>query len=215
MSFPALLKKLFTDNGAGDKLNSSLLPSDLSGVPVGTIISYAGKTIPDGWLLCNGAELSIDAYPELYAAIGTVFGRRHSQTFTLPDLVDKYICGAARAGTDFEDDEAEDDSDIAVQKLVSPDDLRGTQVGAEKSAGLPNITGEFSGINNSLHEYISGGCYYSLVPGGADTDMGTGKNNYAGKPIAVGFSASKSNSIYGNSTTVTPPSLPMFFIIKY
>lgn len=210
MSFPSLLKKLFTDNGAGDKLNPGLLPDTLSGVPVGTIISYAGKTIPDGWLLCNGAELSIDAYPELYAAIGTVFGQRHTQTFTLPDLVDKYICGAARAGTNLEDDEAEDDSDIAVQKYVV-DDLRGTQVGAEKSAGLPNITAAVECANAVVWQNPSGafsctGNTYSLPQAAANTTS---------SPFVLNLNASKSNSIYGNSTTVTPPSLPMFYIIKY
>lgn len=211
MSFPALLKKLFTNNGAGDKLNSSLLPDTLSGVPVGTIISYAGKTIPDGWLLCNGAELSIDAYPELHAAIGTVFGQRHTQTFTLPDLVDKYICGAARAGTDYEDDEAEDDSDIAVQKLVSPDDLRGTQVGAEKEAGLPNITGGYFAAASAFSISNSYGALTAAAQGSTKPNnslSGTGDVN-------VVLNASKSSAIYGNSTTVTPPSLPMFYIIKY
>lgn len=212
MSFPSLLKKLFTNNGAGDKLNPGLLPDTLSGVPVGTIISYAGKTIPDGWLLCNGAELSIDAYPELYAAIGTVFGHNTKTTFALPDLVDKYICGAARAGTDYEDDEAEDDSDIAVQKYVV-DDLRGTQVGAEKAAGLPNVSGEFSSSDWIIMPNASGsGAVVTFsnssvfVPGSQSTQTGC---------RGFSISAASSNSIYGNSTTVTPPSLPMFYIIKH
>lgn len=211
MSFPSLLKKLFTNNGAGDKLNASLLPADLSGVPVGTIISYAGKAIPDGWLLCNGSNVSIELYPELYAAIGTVFGHNSKTTFALPDLVDKYVCGAARAGTDSEDDEAEDDSDVAVQ-IADPSnpDLR-TAVGAVKAAGLPNVTASVECANavvwqNPSGSFFTTGNTYSLPQAAANTTSA---------PFVLNLDASRSSSIYGNSTTVTPPSVPMFYIIKY
>ena len=36
----------------------------------GEIKMWAGDTIPDGWLLCDGSEVSKTDYPELYKAIG-------------------------------------------------------------------------------------------------------------------------------------------------
>lgn len=40
----------------------------------------------DGWLLCNGREVFRDAYPQLFAIIGTSFGTGNgSTTFNLPD----------------------------------------------------------------------------------------------------------------------------------
>jgi microcystin-dependent protein len=80
-------------------------------------------------------------------------------------------------------------------------------LGTTKSAGLPNITGQVNlcgawyGISSSGALYTSG---TSNAPSGNDT-TGTG----------VYFNASRSNSIYGNSSTVQPPALCLNFIIKY
>lgn len=43
-------------------------------VPIGTVVAFAGATVPEGWLLCGGSPVSIATYPELSAAIGTVHG---------------------------------------------------------------------------------------------------------------------------------------------
>ena len=40
-------------------------------VPPGTLIHYAGRTVPSGWLICNGANVSRTDYAALFAAIGT------------------------------------------------------------------------------------------------------------------------------------------------
>jgi len=42
--------------------------------PTGTIITYAGSTIPEGYLNCNGAEVSRNTYNTLFGAIGTTYG---------------------------------------------------------------------------------------------------------------------------------------------
>lgn len=73
----------------------------------------------------------------------------------------------------------------------------GTNANTTIPAGLPNITGGFSGISAALGAF-EGGCFYNgsnlyggeVYPGGA--------NN------TIGFDASRSNSIYGASSTVQP-----------
>ena len=45
--------------------------ADGAGVPIGTILPYAGNTAPEGTLMCNGAAISRTTYAELFAAIGT------------------------------------------------------------------------------------------------------------------------------------------------
>ena len=63
--------------------------------PVGTIQAYGGTTLPAGWLLCNGAELLISAYPELYDVIGDAFGTASdTDHFVLPDLRGEFLRGA-------------------------------------------------------------------------------------------------------------------------
>lgn len=54
--------------------------------PAGTMTFYAGKTIPDGYLLCNGAAISRTTYADLFKAIGTIYGSGDgSTTFNLPN----------------------------------------------------------------------------------------------------------------------------------
>lgn len=58
-----------------------------STVMPGTIIDYAGATVPDGYLNCNGATVSSTTYAALYAAIGVLWGNTGGAgTFDLPDL---------------------------------------------------------------------------------------------------------------------------------
>lgn len=62
------------------------------GVITGSIHNYAGSTPPLGYLICNGQEASRTNFPNLYAAIGTIYGNGDgTNTFNLPDLTEKYI----------------------------------------------------------------------------------------------------------------------------
>lgn len=86
-----------------------------AGVPAGTMAAYAGKTIPEGWLICNGAAVSRTTYANLFAEIGTIYGAGDgSTTFNLPNLDARY-----------------------VQYTTST-----SKVGTKLKAGLPNITGD-------------------------------------------------------------------------
>ena len=64
------------------------------GVPAGTVISVAMNNIPDGFLECNGAEISRTTYTNLYNAIGETYGSGDgSTTFNLPDLRGEFLRG--------------------------------------------------------------------------------------------------------------------------
>lgn len=69
----------------------------------GEIKMWAGDTIPDGWLLCDGSEVSKTDYPELYKAIGDLWGVPNSSSnFKLPNLAGKVPVGYDSADTDFD-----------------------------------------------------------------------------------------------------------------
>lgn len=53
--------------------------------PVGSILAYAGDSIPVGWLECNGQSVSRTMYADLFAVIGTTFGSVDAQSFSVPD----------------------------------------------------------------------------------------------------------------------------------
>jgi microcystin-dependent protein len=63
-------------------------------VPPGTIAPFAGSTVPEGWLLCDGSEIDRTQYPELFAAIGVTHGGGDLiNTFHLPDLRGRFLRG--------------------------------------------------------------------------------------------------------------------------
>lgn len=70
-------------------------PTQLSEVPVGTVISWAGyvKSIPENWKVCDGRSLNKKKFPALFEAIGTYWGGDGSPKFNLPDLRGLFLRG--------------------------------------------------------------------------------------------------------------------------
>ena len=99
--------------------------------PTGAIILYGEDTLPEGWLLCNGAAVSRSTYAGLFAKIGTKYGTGDgSTTFNLPDFRDRYPIGS---GTN----------------------LTGTKVAEQ----LPNITGNLGYTFNIIDSIVTGAHY--------------------------------------------------------
>lgn len=163
-----------------------------SEVPAGTMQMFAGNTIPAGWLLCDGSAVSRTDYAKLFSAIGTIYGKGNGNTtFNLPNAIDRVVQGAATAGT-------------------------------YKAAGLPNIEGSinFSFVDGN-YGLVNSNTVSSDVIGAFGINTTNLKHGLAGGSTkdrvgdVITFSADKSNSIYGSSTTVQPPALTMLPIIKY
>lgn len=58
-----------------------------SGAPVGSLMPYAGTTPPDGWLICDGSEISRTTYARLFSVIGTTYGAGDgNSSFNIPNL---------------------------------------------------------------------------------------------------------------------------------
>lgn len=149
-----------------------------TGVPAGAVMFFGVKSIPDGWLLCNGANVSRTTYANLFAAIGTNFGSGNgSTTFTLPNLSGRFIEGTTSTGS----------------------------VGNTYSAGLPNITGEFTAVEEQ--NTVTGAFY--VIKGGQPSKDG---NHYSGQRIQL--KATRSAAIFGSASTVQPPSIALLACIK-
>ena len=71
--------------------------------------------------------------------------------------------------------------------------------GTTVKAGLPNITGTLSEVMGSFYAYPSGSGAFSVKGIGRSLENGS-SGNYGN----ISFDASKSNAIYGRSTTVQP-----------
>ena len=159
-------------------------------IPTGVILTFGGSTVPEGFLLCNGAAISRTTYAKLFAAIGTLYGAGDgATTFNLPDMRDRFAEGAG--GT--------------------------YSVGTAVEAGLPNIIGSVKSLMSptseawSVSSYTSGAFTAGNVKKlASDIISGSGDTEFD-----LSFIASLSSSIYGNSTTVQPLSLILNYIIKY
>lgn len=62
-------------------------------VPTGVVIDYAGGSPPAGWLLCDGTSYPTATFPDLFAAIGYLWGGSGAN-FNVPDLRSRVTVGA-------------------------------------------------------------------------------------------------------------------------
>lgn len=157
-----------------------------------------GNEAPKGYLICDGATYNIEQYKQLAEYIKNQYGRYNywggdgETTFALPDMTGLYTVGAKN------------------------------DIGTKVEAGLPNINGnlEIGG------EIVTTGAKIALYKAGGAISLKNyeGAYSYTNQGITTGkvtrnngfsLDASKSNAIYGNSDTVTPPSMKVLYCIKY
>jgi microcystin-dependent protein len=67
------------------------------GLPIGSILPYAGSSAPYGFLLCDGTEVERGKYSDLYDIIGTTYNGSTAlvgvNTFRIPDLRGRFALG--------------------------------------------------------------------------------------------------------------------------
>lgn len=168
------------------------------GAVIGEIRWFAMSTPPEGWLPCNGASVSTSDYAELFAAIG--------KTFT-PRYLDENL--------KIENPQYSDPDIFLLPNLMGKVPWgTSSQVGTVMEAGLPNIKGQATfinsdGVNNTQYP-DSGALYWANYAHNVkmQTISGTGKRD-------IMIDASRSNNIYGASTTVQPPALCLLPCIRY
>lgn len=97
----ALIKSLDTIGALQKKLKGE----------IGEIHMYAGKEVPDDYLLCNGQAVKKSLYKELYSVIGDTYNNGTSEDgsqyttseeyFRVPDLRSKFIIGSSDTKTKY------------------------------------------------------------------------------------------------------------------
>lgn len=180
---------LTIDPADTDQLLKALKVFSKKTVPIGVVVHYMGDTIPEGYLLCNGASLSRTEYPELFAVLGTKCGAADTAHFNIPDTHHRFLEGTT---------------------VLS-------EIGKYIAEGLPNILGAGVGLatnNNSEYDYShwSG----SLTPiglawGGYERATDQTNRDFG---TQFDFFASRSSSIYGASDTVQPQSIRALVLIR-
>ena len=125
-----------------------------TGVPVGTIMLYAGNSIPTGWILCDGSAISRSTYSTLFTALGTSWGQGdNSTTFNLPDMRGRFARGV--------DAGADNDPDASGRTALHTGGNTGDNVGSYQSDEIKShghlITSGGGFGNTSLRRNGDGG----------------------------------------------------------
>lgn len=78
----------YNDNGIWKDLTVKV--SDT--LPIGTVMPFAGNTVPSDWMVCDGSAISRTVYSTLFGVIGTSFGEGDGETtFNIPDLRGEFV----------------------------------------------------------------------------------------------------------------------------
>lgn len=166
------------------KTNKETFLSNVATVPAGTILPFAGNTIPNGYLLCDGSEQLISSYPELFATIGYTYKPLVDivgvSTFAMPDLRGRFPLGKDSMNNGTIVPLLPDGS--TSNSTISPAADRVTSVTADTvgmSSGAEDKTLTVNNLPQHRHNLQgnAGGQYYAFrntlgVP--ADTDATSG-----------------------------------------
>ena len=191
-------------------------------VPVGCLMPFAGTVLPNGYLLCDGGEVSISDYPELFGTIGYTYkrlGLRGKNTFALPDLRGRFPLGpdSMDNGNTVPD---KDDPTILI-------DAGGGSANRVTASSADNI-GEGNGIEelsiqlNNLPEHkhtLQSGSGAQYFAGGSPTGAADG-GTIAGYGISAGAtgyglpnSGGVSSSRLGDAVSIMNPYITLNYII--
>lgn len=191
-----------------------LVPYVMNSLPIGTIIPVACSAdyVPDGCLPCDGTEYFGETYNGLwenyltpdvpllktctyeeYAASISTYGQCGS--FAIDRTNEKFKTPTIKNGS-------------FIQQAKTND-----QLGATFNAGLPNITGTWvTGWDSNFIPTI-------LTDGAVSTESRSAYQHTStagskvSQPFQATFDASKSNAIYGKSTTVQPNAIAYRYFV--
>lgn len=70
---------------------------------IGIIQLWSGPGVPENYVLCNGGQLSIAEYPELYEAIGDKYNTSSTRAgyISVPDLSGRFVVGVDYNDSDY------------------------------------------------------------------------------------------------------------------
>ena len=159
-----------TNASVEDRKWANITGKPLNYNPAGTVIWFSGKTLPSGYLVCNGQSLKKATYANLFNAIGYTYGGS-GDNFNVPNLSDgngRFI----RATTDF------------------------SKVGTKQDDAIRNITG-YCGYNQAYYATaVAAGAFSRYFPG--STAHYTGNSERTAEIGLISFDANIDNSQDGN-----------------
>ncbi len=133
--------------------------------PCGMIVNFSGDNAPNGWLICDGSEVSKTTYSDLFSVIGTKYGSASdSNNFKLPDLRERIPVGFKSGTNNLGNTGGNSSVTLTTNQIPSH-----THTGTTDSNGSHNHTATDSGHS---HSYVD--AYFAEAQsGGANNVFGT------------------------------------------
>jgi len=143
---------------------------DAAAPPTGCMIACASISVPTGWLLADGTDVSRTTFAALFTAIGTAYGVGDgSTTFNLPDLRSSVPVGKNTAVSDFDalgKSAGEKDHTLTIAEMPAhihdilatffPGDSANFDHGAAapQAADQPSLSTGGDGAHNNMPPYV-------------------------------------------------------------
>lgn len=205
----------WTDGGQGALTGGS--PAGLITVPTGVVLpfaySFTSSGAPAGWLICDGSFYSSTTYANLYALLGTNYGRG-SGTFAVPDLRGYFIRGS---GTNA-DGTAAGTFGSQVADMAGPHNHSVTDPGHSHGISDPQHQHTYQGRTGFTGGVVGGGGGLWYYQGGGGTPINDPYTYPATTSSSTGITvnpASTGITIANNSGTETRPrNIAMLYCIK-
>jgi microcystin-dependent protein len=192
------------------------------GLPIGAILPYAGPNIPFGFLLCDGSELLISQYFDLFQVISTIYNGSApllgTDTFRLPDLRGRFPLGRDNMDNGFQIPVGAANIDAGggnVDRVggVEPDTLGGAAGNSEYNlavSNLPNHEHDMRGSAGQRYFAVRADTSVPLDSGAFLGIGGTTGNRLQYLPSSGGVRSDTTNQPYA----VMNPFLTINYIIR-
>lgn len=197
-------KLLISRAGSLKSISKQTFISNIPTVPIGVFFPYGGPTPPTGYLFCDGSELPIGEYPDLFSVIGYIYKPPSEligkSTFALPDMRGRFPLGRDNMdNTNTVPDKVDPTIQVPagggsanrVTDVVADTLGAGTSMGEYKTLTVDNLPDHKHNLNSGFAQY-----YASGLPG-AGSDPGAEPN--------LGMPASSTGSGLRNSGSVANP----------
>ena len=186
---------------------------DAGGLPVGHEFFTTNPNIPAGCIPLLGGEYSRTAYADLWAWVQT------QQGYLLEESAWQAKATANGGNVPFY---SKGDGTTTFRVPALKCWVRGAnsinEIGGYLAAGLPNITGTTKAAYGENNQTTNVGALqtdiYTIGSASGRQDGGNGSDGEPIQSAILTFNASKSNSIYGSSDTVQPPSIVGLWCVK-
>jgi microcystin-dependent protein len=195
--------------------------SNVATVPIGAIMPFAGSVIPDGYLLCDGSEVAIGSYSQLFAVIGYTYkptGLLGNNSFALPDLRGRFPLGRDNMDNGGTIPSQADPSILldagggSKNRVTSTyaDNLGQGTGDEEATLVVSNLPDHVHNLRSDTAQYYAGGIPGAVVDQNAVAGLGLPDNSTGqGLPNSGGVLSSQT----GNAFSIMNPYMTINYII--